>query len=166
MHSFPRRAKLLRLKSNLVFITPISSMMSTCWWVSQQIMIHTLSLKKSRMIHDKTWYFLSDASSKQQLYVVDESARSDFGLGYCISIAFAQIDCRKPWKIFSLFDLQLDAKILIYLRIIHLLKSSTCFEHYPAHLQEVYIIIVYMQPLVSSLSAESNTLLIFRRSTS
>ena len=44
-------------------------------------------------------------------------------------------------------------KILIYLRIIHLLKSSTCFEHYPAHLQEVYIVIVYMQPLVSSLSA-------------
>jgi hypothetical protein len=44
-------------------------------------------------------------------------------------------------------------KILIYLYIIHLLKSSTCFEHYPAHLQEVYVVIVYMQPLVSSLSA-------------
>jgi len=43
-------------------------------------------------------------------------------------------------------------KILIYLCIIHLLESSTCFEHYPAHLQEVYVIIVYMQPLVSSLS--------------
>ena len=43
-------------------------------------------------------------------------------------------------------------KILIYLHIIHLLKSSTCFEHYPAHLQEVYVVIVYMQPLVSSLS--------------
>ena len=37
--------------------------------------------------------------------------------------------------------------------IIHLLKSSTCFEHYPAHLQEVYVVIVYMKPLVSSLSA-------------
>jgi len=35
----------------------------------------------------------------------------------------------------------------------HLLKSSTCFEHYPAYLQEVYVVIVYMQPLVSSLSA-------------
>jgi hypothetical protein len=34
-------------------------------------------------------------------------------------------------------------KILIYLHIIHLLKSSTCFEHYPAHLQEVYDVIVY-----------------------
>ena len=44
-------------------------------------------------------------------------------------------------------------KILIYLYIIHLLKSSTCFEHYPAHLQEVYVVIVYMQPLASSLSA-------------
>jgi len=37
--------------------------------------------------------------------------------------------------------------------LIHLLKSSTCFEHYPALLQEVYVVIVYMQPLVSSLSA-------------
>jgi len=27
------------------------------------------------------------------------------------------------------------------------------FEHYPAHLQEVYVVIVYVQPLVSSLSA-------------
>jgi len=44
-------------------------------------------------------------------------------------------------------------KILIYLHIIHLLKSSTCFEHYLAHLQEVYVVTVYMQPLVSSLSA-------------
>ena len=44
-------------------------------------------------------------------------------------------------------------KILIYLHIIHLLNSSTCFEHYPAHHQEVHFVIVYMQPLVSSLSA-------------
>jgi len=44
-------------------------------------------------------------------------------------------------------------KILIYLHIIHLLKSSTCFEHYPAHPQEAQVAIVYMQPLVSSLSA-------------
>ena len=44
-------------------------------------------------------------------------------------------------------------QILVYLHIIHLLKSSTCFEHYPAHLQEVYVVIVYMQPLVSLLSA-------------
>ena len=28
----------------------------------------------------------------------------------------------------------------------HLLESSTCFEHYPAHLQEVYVVIVYIQP--------------------
>ena len=44
-------------------------------------------------------------------------------------------------------------KILVYLHIIHLLKSSTYFEHYSAHLQEVHVVIVYMQPLVSSLSA-------------
>jgi len=44
-------------------------------------------------------------------------------------------------------------KILIYLHIIHILKSSTCFEHYPAHLQEAYVVIVYIQPLVSSLAA-------------
>jgi hypothetical protein len=42
-------------------------------------------------------------------------------------------------------------KLLVYLHIIHHLKSSTCFEHYPAHLQEVYVVIVYMQPLVLSL---------------
>ena len=35
-------------------------------------------------------------------------------------------------------------KILIYLYIIRLLKSSTCFEHCPAHLQEVYVVIVYI----------------------
>jgi hypothetical protein len=39
-------------------------------------------------------------------------------------------------------------KILIYLYIIHLLKSSTCFEHYLAHLQVVYVLIVYVQPLL------------------
>jgi hypothetical protein len=52
---------------------------------------------------------------------------------------------------FSLFDFQLHAQILIYLHIIYLLKSSTCSEHYPSNLQEVYVVIVYMQPLVSSL---------------
>jgi hypothetical protein len=44
-------------------------------------------------------------------------------------------------------------KILIYLHTIHLFKSSTCFEQYAAHLREVHVVIVYMQPLVSSLSA-------------
>jgi len=34
-----------------------------------------------------------------------------------------------PWLISNLMH-----KIPIYLHIIHLLKSSTCFEHYPAHL--------------------------------
>jgi hypothetical protein len=52
----------------------------------------------------------------------------------------------------TLFEPQLDAQNSC-LYIIHLLKSSTCFEHYPAHLQEVYVVIVYMQPLISVLSA-------------
>jgi hypothetical protein len=44
-------------------------------------------------------------------------------------------------------------KILIYLHTIHLLKSSTCFEHCLAHLQDVHVVIVYTQSLVSSLYA-------------
>ena len=41
----------------------------------------------------------------------------------------------------------------IYLHIIHLLKSSTCFKHYSSHHQEVYVVILHMQPLLLSLSA-------------
>jgi hypothetical protein len=55
---------------------------------------------------------------------------------------------KQSWLISNLMH-----KIFIYIYIIHLLKSSTFFEHYPAHLQEVYFVIVYMQPLVSSLCA-------------
>jgi hypothetical protein len=44
----------------------------------------------------------------------------------------------KPWLISNLTH-----KILVYLHIIHLLKSSTCFEHYSANLQEVYVVTVY-----------------------
>jgi len=54
----------------------------------------------------------------------------------------------KTWLISNLMH-----KILVYLRIIHLLKLSACFEHYPAHLQEVYVVTVYMRPVVSSLFA-------------
>ena len=32
-------------------------------------------------------------------------------------------------------------------------KKKICFEHYPAHHQEVYVVTVYIQPLVSSMSA-------------
>jgi hypothetical protein len=39
---------------------------------------------------------------------------------------------RRPWLISSLMH-----EFLIYLYIIHLLKSFTCFKHYPAHIQEV-----------------------------
>jgi hypothetical protein len=60
--------------------------------------------------------------------------------------------------ILTLVYFQINAQnsyLFIYLYIIHLLKSSTCFEHCPAYHQEVYVIIVYiyMQLLVSSLSA-------------
>jgi hypothetical protein len=54
----------------------------------------------------------------------------------------------------SLVNFQLDAQnsyLFLYNTLIK--KSSTCFEHCPAHLQEVYVVIVYIQPLVSSLSA-------------
>jgi len=53
----------------------------------------------------------------------------------------------------TLVDLQLDAQNSSLFTYDNLLKSSTCFEHYPAHLQEVYVVTVYMQPLVSSLPA-------------
>jgi hypothetical protein len=53
----------------------------------------------------------------------------------------------------SFVDLQLDAQNSYLFTYNTFIKSSTCFEHYPAHLQEVHIVIVHMQPLVSSLSA-------------
>ena len=52
----------------------------------------------------------------------------------------------KLWLISNLMH-----KILICLHIMHLLKSSTCFEHCSAHLQEVYVVIVYMQPVKKQL---------------
>ena len=65
-----------------------------------------------------------------------------------LPINVSEIGITQPWLIYNLRH-----KICISLYIIHLLKFSTCFEHRPAHLQEVYVAIVYMQPLVSSLSA-------------
>ena len=66
------------------------------------------------------------------------------------------IFCLDDWltvhRTITLVNFQLDAQNS-YLCITHLLKSSTCFKHCPAHPQEVYVGIVYMQPLVSSLSA-------------
>jgi predicted RNase H-like nuclease len=53
----------------------------------------------------------------------------------------------------TLIDFQLDAQNSYLFIYDILLKSSTCFEHYPAHLQEVHVVIVYIQPLVSPLSA-------------
>ena len=42
----------------------------------------------------------------------------------------------------TLVDLQLDAQNSSLFTYDNLLKSSTCFEHYPAHLQEVYDVIL------------------------
>jgi len=53
-------------------------------------------------------------------------------------------------------------KILIYLNIMHLLKSFTCFEHCPAHLQEVYVVFVYLQSLVSSLKSELSKIIVLQ----
>ena len=86
---------------------------------------------------------------------------------YILSILFIPSTCFEPLQVHHQEELlylcetwyflwlisNLMHKILVYLHIIHLLKSSTCLEHYPAHLQEIYVVIVYMQPLVSSLSA-------------
>jgi len=61
---------------------------------------------------------------------------------------------RLTLKTITLVDFQLDAQnsyLFTYNTFIKILY--TCFKHYLAHLQEVYVVIVYMQPLVLSLSA-------------
>jgi hypothetical protein len=58
----------------------------------------------------------------------------------------------QPVRLMYDIETSITSKFLFFY-IIHLLKSSTCLEHYPDRLQEVYIVIVYVQPLVSSLSA-------------
>jgi hypothetical protein len=62
-----------------------------------------------------------------------------------------QMGFNSAFKGLTLVDFQRDAQnsyLFIYNTFI---KSSLCFEHYPAHLQEVYVVIVCMQPLVLSL---------------
>jgi hypothetical protein len=48
----------------------------------------------------------------------------------------------------TLVDLQLDAKNSYLFTYNTFKKFYTCFEHYPAQLQENYVVIIYMQPLV------------------
>jgi hypothetical protein len=50
-------------------------------------------------------------------------------------------------------DFQLDAQNSYLLICNTFIKSFTCFDYYSAQLQEVYVVIVYMQPLVSLHSA-------------
>ena len=52
-----------------------------------------------------------------------------------------QAFCDQDFNSLTFVDFQIGAQTFIYLCIIHLLKSSTCFEHYPAHFQQVYVVI-------------------------
>jgi hypothetical protein len=64
---------------------------------------------------------------------------------------------RKRWRDqFHFEDTRNKNQTQSFLNIMMMMiKSSTCFVHYPVHHQEVHFVIVYkyMQPLVSSLSA-------------
>ena len=48
----------------------------------------------------------------------------------------------------TLVDLQPDAQNSCLFTYNTFIKILYMFEHYPAHLQEVYVVTVYMQPLV------------------
>src|SRR5215475_11900555 len=74
-------------------------------------------------------------------------ALTSFGLVFANSNNLTNY-MQQPWLISNLMH-----KILVYSHIIHLLKSSTCFEHYSVHLQEVYVVYTRMKPVVLSLSA-------------
>jgi len=63
-----------------------------------------------------------------------ESEREKWKISY---VQVDKIHIIQHWLISNLMH-----KILIYLHVIHLLKSSICFEPYPAHLEEVYVVIV------------------------
>jgi len=90
-------------------------------------------------------YFHRDRHDCRTCYtIVRNLATGNTWFEFCLKLRLSL----GPWLVSNLMH-----KIPIYLHIIHLLNSSTCFEHYLAHLQEVYVVIVYMQPLVSSLSA-------------
>jgi hypothetical protein len=61
-------------------------------------------------------------------------------------------------------DLQLDAQnSYLFTFTLHLLKSSTCFEQYPAHLQEVYVI-VYLSCLFNTANLD-DWLTVYRSTT-
>jgi hypothetical protein len=57
------------------------------------------------------------------------------------------------YRSITLVDLQLEAQNSYLFTYNTFINSSTCFEHYPAFLQEVHVVTVYMQSPVSSLSA-------------
>jgi hypothetical protein len=63
------------------------------------------------------------------------------------------ITCRLNTAQHNFFYHQLDAQTSWLFTYNTLIKILYMFRAYPAHLQEVHVVIVYMQPLVSSLSA-------------
>jgi hypothetical protein len=58
----------------------------------------------------------------------------------------------------ALVDSQLDAQNSYLFTFNTFIKILYIFEHYPAHLQEVYVVIVHMQPLVSLTGAQDSHL--------
>jgi len=68
------------------------------------------------------------ASQRRQTYALNRAAA---GIG---SPSFIYPHKRTQQSAKPRLISTLKHKILIYLHIIHLLKSCTCFEHYPAHL--------------------------------
>jgi len=72
--------------------------------------------------------------------------RQKTGIEKCVEQLIADLD---DWltvhRSITLVNFQLDAQnSYLFIYTIHLLQSSTCFEHCSAHLQEVYVVIVYM----------------------
>jgi hypothetical protein len=55
---------------------------------------------------------------------------------------------------FTFVNLQLDAQNSYLFTYNTYIKILLCFDHYPVHLQEAYVVTVYVQPLVSSLAGD------------
>jgi hypothetical protein len=124
-------------------------------------MVHSIRSSRTYFVSGETVISMgSSASSVVTCFnismapalVLSSGIRHSYFIVFIIHLSMACYLRDGKTMIRTLVYLQLDAQnSYLYIYIIHLLKSSTCFEHYSAHLQEFYVIIVYMQPLVSSL---------------
>jgi hypothetical protein len=79
--------------------------------------------------------------------------------GTLSNVAFLQKkSCFDDWLTvhcsITLVDLQLDTQNSYLFTYNTFIKILYMFRHFPAHLREVYVVTVYMQPLVSLLSAD------------